>query len=208
MGLYKEVDDARFKLGIWELTETLDELLTLLPDNGEMYTEELGSFKSEGRKLEWLAVRVLLYTLTGEVCTIQYHINGKPYFANSTVQLSISHTKGYVAVIVSADHEVGIDIEQMGDRVCRVAHKFMKEDELLLDSSLRTKGLLLIWSAKETIFKCMNEESVDFCEHIRVKVANLSFGWIVGRETRTVLKKTYLIHYVLDPKFVMTWTVC
>lgn len=208
MGLYKEIGDTKFKLGIWKLTETLEELLALLPDSGRMYAEELNSFKAESRKLEWLAVRVLLYTLTGEICPIHYHKSGKPYFVDSTTQLSISHTKEYVAVIVSENHEVGIDIERVGDRVHRVAHKFMREEELLLDSSQRTKGLLLIWSAKETIFKCMNEEAVDFCEHIRVKVAHLGFGWIVGKETRTSLKKTYLIHYMLDPDFVMTWTIC
>ena len=82
------------------------------------------------RKLEWLAVRVLLYTMLGEEKEIHYYSNGGPYLADGSFSISISHTKGYVAVLLSEPGKrVGIDIECYSERVRKVAHKFMREDE-------------------------------------------------------------------------------
>lgn len=207
MGLYKQFIGPKYQWGIWKVTETLDELLALLPDCGAIYMDELNAFKSDSRKIEWLAVRVLLYTLSGEVRSIYYHPSGKPYLADSKTHLSISHTKGYVAVIISKTNQVGIDIEKISDRVHRVAHKFVRDDEQLpKDPVEKTSALLLIWSAKEVMFKCMNEEAVDFREHLRVEFTEIDGTWFLGRETRSERGKTYLIFYMIHPDFVMTWT--
>ena len=44
------------------MDETLDELLNMLPQQ-ETYLEGLQRFSAEHRRLEWLSVRVLLFTL-------------------------------------------------------------------------------------------------------------------------------------------------
>jgi len=206
--LYKQFITDKYQWGIWKVTETLDELRGLLPDYGAMYLDELNTFKSDSRKIEWLAVRVLLYTLTGKSLFICYQSNGKPYVADGKTHLSISHTKGYVSVIVSDTNEVGIDIEKMGERVHKVAHKFVRDDEYVPeDPILKTQALLLIWSAKETMFKCMNEEAVDFREHLHVGLSQIDGTWFLGDETRSLHGRTFLINYMLDPDFVMTWVV-
>ena len=79
--------------------------------------------------MEWLSVRVLLYAMLQEDKEIGYSPEGKPYLTDHSFFISISHTKGYVAVILSDKVPVGIDIEQYGQRVHRVAHKYMREDE-------------------------------------------------------------------------------
>ena len=66
----------------------------------EVYREGMRRFTAAHRRLEWLAVRVLLYTLSGEEKEIAYHPSGKPYLADDSASLSISHTKGYVAVVL------------------------------------------------------------------------------------------------------------
>ena len=89
-------------------------------------------FSAEHRRLEWLSVRVLLFTLLGEEKEIAYYPSGKPYLADKSASISISHTRGYVSVIIGeAGKEVGIDIEQYGERVHKVAHKYMRADESL-----------------------------------------------------------------------------
>ena len=117
-----------------------------------------------------VAVRVLLYTLSGEEKEIAYHPSGKPYLADDSASLSISHTKGYVAVVLGLPgREVGVDIEQYGERVRKVAHKFMREDEQpSVFRGTDTWSLLLHWSAKETMFKCLNASEVDFRGHMRI----------------------------------------
>lgn len=208
MGLYKKHATSEYQWGIWKVTESLDQLFALLPDNGAAFLENLNTFKSESRKIEWLAVRVLLYTLLKRIEPIAYHASGKPFFASGNGHISISHTKGYVSVIVSETYEVGIDIEKISDRVQKVAHKFVRDDEQLPeDPAQHIQALLLIWSAKEVMFKCMNEEAVDFREHMRIDFKDIHSECFMGRETRTLRNRQYVIHYILDPDFVMTYTV-
>ena len=164
-------------------------------------------FKAEYRRLEWLAVRVLLYTLLGEEKEIAYYPTGKPYLADASASISISHTKGYVAVVLGMpDKEVGIDIEQYGERVRRVAHKFMREDEeASLFRGTEIWSLLLHWSAKETMFKCMNASDVDFREHMRVLPFPVNeSGIFSAEEYRTAEKRRFTIHYYLSSDFVLT----
>jgi 4'-phosphopantetheinyl transferase EntD len=206
VGLYKQFITPEYQWGIWKVTETLDELRMCLPDQSAMYMAELDAFKSDSRKIEWLAVRVLLFTLTGKNRPIHYQPNGKPYFADGKAYLGISHTKGYVSVIVSETNEVGIDIEKVGERVHKVAHKFVRDDEYVPEDPIqKTQALLLIWSAKETMFKCMNEEAVDFREHLHVGLSNMDGACFPGKETRSLRERTFLINYMVDPDFVMTW---
>lgn len=160
---------SSLSMGIWKTEESPEELLTMLPHQ-EVYREGMRRFTAAHRRLEWLAVRVLLYTLSGEEKEIAYHPSGKPYLADDSASLSISHTKGYVAVVLGLPgREVGVDIEQYGERVRKVAHKFMREDEQpSVFRGTDTWSLLLHWSAKETMFKCLNASEVDFRGHMRI----------------------------------------
>lgn len=148
--------------GVWKMDETEEELLSMLPRR-EVYARYVSRFAAPHRRLEWLAVRALLFTLLGEEREIAYRPSGKPYLADGSYALSISHTKGYAAVVLGApDSEVGIDIEQYGERVCKVAHKFMRPDEQALAyEGNEAWSLLLHWSAKETMFKCLNASEFD-----------------------------------------------
>ena len=104
------------------------------------------------------------------VCIKSYEPSGKPYLADNSYFISISHTKGYVAVILSEEKPVGIDIEQYSRRVHKVAHKYMREDEQFVPyGEDDTWSLLLHWSAKEVMFKCMNTPEVDFREHLHIE---------------------------------------
>lgn len=137
---FKQYTESSYKWGIWKTSESLEELLALLPHK-EKYEEGIGKFTAISRKLEWLAVRVLLYTMLGEEKEIHYYSNGEPYLADGSFSISISHTKGYVAVLLGEPGKrVGIDIECYSERVRKVAHKFMREDEKNPYSKVRKPG--------------------------------------------------------------------
>lgn len=206
MPLFLEHTTSSFRWGIWRVEESPEELLSMLPRQ-EVYKESVRRFTAVHRRLEWLAVRVLLYTLLGEEKEIAYYPDGKPYLADTSVSFSISHTKGYVAVVLGEPgREVGIDIEQYGERVRKVAHKFMREDEVA--SPFRgtdTWSLLLHWSAKEAVFKCLNALEVDFRRHMRMlPFAVCEEGSFFAEEYRTVERRRFTIHYRLFPDFVLT----
>lgn len=199
--------EPSYKWGVWKMDETLEELLDILPQQ-ETYRQGMQRFSAEHRRLEWLSVRVLLFTLLGEEKEIAYHPSGKPYLADHAASISISHTRGYVSVLIGeAGKEVGIDIEQYGERVHKVAHKYMREDEVVPSyQGLDTWALLLHWSAKEVMFKCMNTPEVDFRKHLHIFPFTVSEkGSFFAEEYRTSEQRKFHIHYILHPDFVLTW---
>lgn len=210
MPLYRHHRADGYEWAIWKTDESVDDLLSLLPVEGrEAYVVGMERFTSVSRRCEWLAVRVLLFQLLGEMKSVCYTSGGKPFLADGSAHLSISHTKGYVAVIISRQYEVGIDIEQTGERVRKVAHKFVSEDEYTgTRDELSTQSLLLLWSAKEVMFKCMDTPAVDFREHLFVSLPHAEEPFMYARESRTQLRREFRIEYLLHPDFVMTWTCC
>lgn len=207
MPLYLQHKDSNFQWGIWKVEESEDALLAHFSDK-EKYAEGLAKLKSPHRRIEWLAVRVLLAHLMGCETKVAYMPNGRPYLLGNQYSLSISHTKGYVAVLLSSSQTlVGIDIEQTGERVRKVAHKFVGSSEVISsynDSDIWS--LLLHWSAKESMFKCMDTPEVDFIHHLHIHPFQVqSTGIFQAHETRTSVARPFNIHYLLHPDFVLTY---
>ena len=121
---------------------------------------------------------------------------GKPKLRNSTIQFNISHTNEYAAAIVCNEKQVGIDIEKIDARVCRVMKKFLNKDELQAIEALRETEkismLTLYWSIKETVYKWWGLGAVDFAEHIQIQSTPLTnngtMDVIFKRETNMLLK--------------------
>lgn len=206
MAIFLQHKDRQYQWGIWKTDESIEELLALLPTL-ELYEQEILRFTAPHRRLEWLSVRVLLYYLLGEEKQIAYYPNGKPYLSDRSRFISISHTRGYVAVILSSTGEVGIDIEQYGERVHKVAHKYMRQDEVpAFYKGDDTWSLLLHWSAKEVMFKCMDVSEVDFREHLHIFPFEVSQrGDFRAQEYRTGSRNKFMISYLMGTDFVMTW---
>jgi phosphopantetheinyl transferase len=149
----------------WRVEETAEELRKMLVASLP-YDEELSQLKSEARQLEYLAVRVLLRAVCGEEKHISHYSSGKPFLTDGSFHITISHTRGYVAVGLHATYEVGVDIEYISNRVRKVAGRYMYPDELRHSSD--TAYLLVQWSAKETMYKLLDEQGVDFLEHLHI----------------------------------------
>ena len=150
MPLYRTYSEGEFLLGIWKSDETTEQLLASL-EHKDWYREKLAVL-SEKRKHEWLSVRVLLKALCGEEKEIAYYSSGRPYLKDGSRYISISHTRGYVAVALHSSCEVGVDIEQYGTRVRKVASRFIRSDEepAMMEGD-DVYALLLHWSAKEAL---------------------------------------------------------
>lgn len=83
--------------------------------------------------------------------------NGKPYFEDSKLKFSISHSGEYVAVALSDECDVGIDMETAdidGSKAIKMAKRFFTEKEqaeIERDPSLFRD----IWRKKEATAKCL-----------------------------------------------------
>ena len=206
MPLYRTYKHGNLMVGVWKVDETIEQLRSMF-HQFSIYEEGFERFKAEKRKLEWLAVRVLLKELLGEEKKIVYLPSGKPCLEDGSACISFSHTPGYVAVAIHPSAEVGVDIEQYGTRVQRLASRFVREDEQVsVASGDEIYALLLHWSAKETMFKLMEEEAVDFLDHLRIFPFTLQeSGVMEAQEFRSSNEQKFLIHYDTHPDYVLTF---
>ncbi len=210
MPLFLQHSDENARWGVWKIEETplaLEETLTL----EEAPPAELARLKTDARRQEWLAARVLLRVLAGGGKRILYEPSGKPFLADGAFSISISHTKGYAAVLLKAPGEAaGIDIERYSRRVHRVASKFMNEAERLTPfQGDHTWPLLLHWSAKETVYKCVGQDCVDLRKTIRITpFVPAPEGVVEAVATPegagAAWGKPFHIYYRLFPEFVLT----
>lgn len=193
--------------GIWKMDEETD------ADFGPMLDASLVTAirqqfpNSPHRRMERLCTRALLQRLTG-LTGVDYHPSGSPFLTGDSRHISISHTKGYAAVIVSTER-TGIDIERYSDRVARVAPRFMHSDEQALPYlGTDVWSLLLHWSAKETLYKFLDTEGTDLKEHLRISpFTPQRHGTMQAREFRTPQCRAVSIDYRIYPDFVLTMIV-
>ena len=196
-------------LGLWQMDESPEQLFDLYPHLLPYRSSLDDKYKNDGRKLEFLAIRALMYEmlrvngaskgLLSHAGDFTHNGQGKPLFRGYHV--SISHTKGYAALILSKKSEVAVDIEYMSDRVELIASKFLRKDERA--DSLDAK--LVHWCAKETVFKLFSEENLLF-EDMRVKPFDTMADWACDVEN---LKsgKTARVDFELAMDFVLTYSM-
>jgi 4'-phosphopantetheinyl transferase len=169
MPLLKTYNNDDNILSIWSLAESFEELSCLIS-----LTEEdifsLEKITSHIRKREFLTVRILLSGLLGFYPEIIHDKNRKPFLSNSGYNLSISHSRSLVAVILS-EKLVGIDTEENNRNVSHIATRFLSPEEILWTSATDepNHAWILCWSIKEAVFKMMGIENVDFRTMIRIK---------------------------------------
>ncbi|MDR1603049.1 MAG: 4'-phosphopantetheinyl transferase superfamily protein [Tannerella sp.] len=194
--------------GIWKIEEDWEQLLALF-ESPALYRPFLDKCRSERRKAEWLAVRLLLRELTGRETAIAYHDNGSPYLPDSEYNISISHTKGHAAVILDCEHSVGIDIEYRSERIQKIKSRFLHESECDRLHNASTEALLICWSAKETAFKMTGQRTADFRKDIRVLSFELSeaTGCVDVKEMLTAESTIYMIKYAITPAYVLTYGI-
>ena len=173
MALYlKKTLENEAVIGVWQITETEQELIALsATPSDEM--EEISFIASESLRKQRLAVRALLNELFEEKVYLSHHDNGKPYIENSAINISITHTNRYVAVILHPTEDVGIDCESLDRDFSAVKKKALSEDEIEeveeIDEEQRNEQLALYWCAKEAVYKMMSQYKVDFAEQIEIE---------------------------------------
>lgn len=203
MAIYLLEHTANYRLGVWKMEED------------ETQLEELAGVSAPAsrvnsvRRLEFLAVRSLAAMMGIHASDIAYLPSGKPLLKAGDESISISHTKNYVGLLLSRHEHIGLDLEQRSERVRKIRHKFMHPDEEAQLKSIsnpanETVGLLLHWCAKESLFKSVSEEGIDFAQELRISLLDSldEAGRFKGRFLRT--GEMFEIDYAIKPDFVLT----
>ena len=167
MPLIKQYGLSGVDVWVWKITETVDELLGMVP--AECATYAVARFSSKKRCCEWLAVRAIVAQQFGDGVRIVYDRAGKPVLEGRRGNISISHTKGYAVFAFSPDNEVGVDVELLSRKVIHLAGHFMS---MVPSVDIYGEGAgfiaLLHWCAKEALFKIVGDLGGNFKDNILV----------------------------------------
>lgn len=191
-------------LGVWKKEEELG-LLESVFELNPLEKSEYKKISNEGRKKEWMLVRILLTEMLQKKTGISYNENKKPLIKNSSKNITISHSKNYVTIITSEDDFCGIDVENISERVGKVKHKFLNNEELAWCNTLELQTAC--WSAKETVFKLF-ERDLDFHDMI---VDKFEITGEYGKFKLNVVKPnktgSYVINYRLIENDIITYAI-
>jgi len=170
---------------------------------------EIDKFLIEKRKLQWYASRYTLKQMlyTDEIVHLLKNEQGKPFILDSHLQLSLSHTNTITAAMTNPSLKVGIDVEQIKEKVKRVANKFTTDIETAkMTVENEIAYLITIWSAKESLYKLYGNKRLDFRDHILLKSFELGEkGVIQGSIEKDSFKKSLTVYYQILDDHVLTY---
>lgn len=163
-------------LAIAPLGDSLDELLDRAEPWQREHCSRLGSAR---RQREWLSWQFLLGRIMGggEIMACgeimgdgqiktSYRQSGVPYIIGSEKFLSVSHCSSHVAVLVS-DSPCAVDIERQDRDFSKASSRFLTAAE---QGFISQSGL--VWGAKETIYKLLEDKTIDMLSGIVVEAIN------------------------------------
>jgi len=148
----------------FEPTDYFDQLTDL---EKERYFE----FQGESRKQEFVATRMLRHRLFG-FKHIHYNEHGSPYIEDAGY-ISISHTKGTIAIAVSETTPVGVDLEFIGNRAKTILNKFLSDRECNALDLTSDTDTTIAWSAKEVLYKLAGRKQIDFKKDLFIEKITL-----------------------------------
>jgi 4'-phosphopantetheinyl transferase len=195
---YRQQVDDDTEFAIWKIEETPQELYSQLQldDEEKAYYERL---KTSKRNLHWLGTRVLLRKMlkTDEYIDCKVDAHGKPYLVTLPYHISLSHSFDYATVMIGKQ-PVGIDIEQVKDKVERIAHKFMDKRELAFVSPEdKIPQLYVCWCVKEAVYKCFGQKEVSFLDDISLEPFRFEgHGWVKAQLKKGDIKLDYEACYL------------
>ncbi len=162
MPLYKKVSSPDFEIALWRIEEEISFFESKFHAHPDI--------KNESKRLQWYATRYLLNELLGESVSMIKDEMGKPSLKNSPYHISLSHTPVFAAVMFSKQSKVGVDLEMVNPKVERIAHKFLREEEInYIKEDEKIEKLILYWSAKEALFKLYGDGGIDFTSQLLVE---------------------------------------
>lgn len=168
--IYQKIWSHDNTLAVWKIEENEDyfiEKLDWTSDERQYFDSLKGN-----RRIEWLSSRLLTCQLSN-ISNTSFIIKdefGKPRIKDSQINISISHTKGYVAIYISPKN-IGIDIQNIVSKIHRIAHKYLFVNELhAIPEEKLIDSLHIYWGAKESLYKAYGRRELKYREHIRIDI--------------------------------------
>ncbi len=168
---------------------------------------DICNFRNENFRRQKMAGRVLLNYLLGEAGNVEYNEHGKPLLKSHPFDISFSHTKDKVAVMLSKK-TAGIDIQDITPRIRKIVHKYMNQPELdSLKEETYDIHATLYWCAKEALYKAYGERQLIFTDNIIVEPFSFipDSGTFKGSIVLNNSKKDFVLKYEIIGIFALVY---
>lgn len=202
---YKTINVPGGLIGVWQLTESSTDLIPCF-SREEIADPAFLKYTHEKRKVEWLAIRVLIKQLIGTDFLISYTDSGKPILNHFKFKhLSISHSRDFAAVFMHEHLDVGLDIENINRNYKSIEKRYLSEEELAIVNR-NIKLQCLYWCAKEAIFKMVADEGVEFKHQILISSFNPELeNHFLARYRSESMEYIYQLHFQVFSENCMVW---
>lgn len=165
--IFSKISADNFQILVWKIEEPIAFFETF-----PAYWST-PSIENPIKKLESVAARYCLHQLSPEFDSLILVQNdrNRPFFQDSDIHISLTHSYPYVAAACSRKNRIGIDLEKPGRNIEKIAPRFLCAAELAKWKD--TSNLLtLAWSAKESIYKAVGKPGLSFQKEIEISDFN------------------------------------
>lgn len=172
MPLYRDFSDDKATILLWKYSddEEYDPEILLEKEN----FEKVKDYHPTKLKETLLIRKILKSVLPNHKILYNERI---PYLFPNDYEISVTHSFPYAALAISKN-KVGIDIEPFNEKIIRIQHKFLYEEEgLFIEKEKEIAYLTVIWSLKESLYKIHHSNYWSLKKHYEVKPFSLNFPY-------------------------------
>lgn len=170
--IIQEFKDGKNKIALWQIDESIEEL------NEQIHIAHI-QYKSVQRQIQHYSCLLALEKIFNKKVEIFYDEFRKPHLKYGKEHISLSHSQNLVAVMSNSHYGCGIDLENITDKAYKLRSKFLSPEESFylknFDQDQQIKLCVLIWSAKECLYKFHGRKSLRFKEHLHIKFEDKDF---------------------------------
>lgn len=189
--------------GLWQITEEESDLSYA---SFETCPDEI---IHPQKRLEYLAGRALMKALTESIGLTYEGVRkdefGKPFLKSYPHQISLSHSYPYVAAQVDRNRPVGIDVEQIKEKLRQVGPRVLSPRELA-DADDSLVKLCIYWCAKEALYKIHGKRNVLFGDHLLVEPFALAESGSLRARIEVAPEAQVPLRYSVTKAYVLVYT--
>ncbi len=170
MPLYRDFSDDNATILLWKYDEAeeLNPELLLEKEN----FEKVKDYHPTKLK-ELLLIRKILKSILPNHKIL--YKDRAPYLSPNDFEISVTHSFPFAALAISKN-KVGIDIEPFNEKIKRIQHKFLLEEQSgFIEEKKEVAYLTVIWSLKESLYKIHHSNYWSLKKHYEVKPFSLDF---------------------------------
>ncbi len=210
MSLIKIEDiDARSAWGLWKIEESFSDLIHMTGTETEHKFQNIGknNKKNQESVTGWVLIKYLSQHYGIEYQGIRKDEHNKPHLAKDHAHITITHSFPYVAAQLHLDKPVGIDLENFTDKILKLEHKYLNEQEIF-DANHDLTKLMVYWSAKEALYKIHGRRKISFNEQLEINPFELqNSGILEGKIIYDHTIERIELFFKVADDYVMVYTL-